>query len=481
MLSSGPGPGSLASTAAVWQSLSTEYASAAAELSALLAQVQAGTWQGPTAEAYVAAHVPYMAWLIQASANSSAAAGEHETVIAAYTAALAAMPTLEELEANHATFAQLVATNFFGINTIPIALNEADYLRMWLQAATTMAMYEAVSETALTWTPSTAPPPPILNANGTSQDEGTDTPTHLSWWVTRVQEVANALKADTVGIQSNPSGALHALSTDTVLTYWVPHWAGESLPMFTSQVPQLTQLSFGLIAPIGALGGAAGLAGLAGLSQSAPAPTPAVPEPVVAPAASKIEPVAGMAPAPAAAPVPATAPVPAPTSTAAAAPSAAPPLPATGGEGFSYPYVVGPPGIGSGSGMGARAKQKASKPDTAAAPAAAAVGEQAGGRRRRRAGLADRGHRYEYLDPDTATGAAAGGVAAVAGSDRGAGPLGFTGTADRPGAGQAAGLTALAGDSFSGGPTVPMLPSSWSVDTDQPDTGDDPGRSQPEA
>jgi PPE-repeat protein len=204
LLSAGPGPGSLLSAAAAWNSLSAEYASAAQELSALLASAQAGAWEGPSAESYVAAHAPYLAWLTQASANSAAAAVQHETAATAYTAALAAMPTLPELATNHVVHGVLLATNFFGINTIPIAVNEADYVRMWIQAATTMAIYQAVSSATLASTPQTTPAPQILKSDATANPAASTNP--LQHIVQQIQQFWQSLLTDPS--QVNPTNPL---------------------------------------------------------------------------------------------------------------------------------------------------------------------------------------------------------------------------------------------------------------------------------
>jgi len=157
----GAGPAPMLQAAAGWQALATALTAQSAELATALASLEQ-VWTGASSERAIAAATPMVMWLRTAAGQAEQRAAQATAQAAAYTTAFAMTPTLPDIAGNHVTRAVLTATNFLGINTVPIGLKETDYfVRMWNQAATAMDVYQAET-TANTRFEPLEPSKPIL-------------------------------------------------------------------------------------------------------------------------------------------------------------------------------------------------------------------------------------------------------------------------------------------------------------------------------
>jgi PPE-repeat protein len=142
-LMAGAGEAPMLQAAAGWEALAVFLETQADELAGSLAALSS-SWSGTASERAVSATMPMVVWLRTTALQAQKRAMQATSQASSYATAMATTPPIPEIEENHVTHAVLESTNFLGINTVPIGVNEADYfIRMWNQAAFAMDAYQA--------------------------------------------------------------------------------------------------------------------------------------------------------------------------------------------------------------------------------------------------------------------------------------------------------------------------------------------------
>ncbi|MGV0807534.1 PPE family protein [Mycolicibacterium setense] len=162
----GAGPAPMLQAAAGWEGLAILLETQADELAAALSNLTS-VWSGTASERAVSATMPMIMWLRTMVLQAQKRALQAGAQASSYSLALATTPPIPEIEQNHVTNAVLNATNFLGINTVPIGLNEMDYfVRMWNQAAGAMEAYHAETTVNLLFEPFTPMKPIVMPGVG---------------------------------------------------------------------------------------------------------------------------------------------------------------------------------------------------------------------------------------------------------------------------------------------------------------------------
>lgn len=239
LLNVGGTPAGIAATGTSWADLAAQYAGAIGELEGILSYIQAN-YDGPSAEQFVAAHQPMLGWFADVVAKASEAALAHSVITAGYGTAVATMPTMPELIQNHVTHGVLEATNFFGVNAIPIGMNEADYVRMWIQAGDVMGTWDGVSTSALDTIVET-PPSPITLIPGVGET-GSITATAASF-LTQGEATAGGASLTGADMVANTLLVKKAASSPASVADKLPgrQTSAEGAPQQQDQLQQGTQ------------------------------------------------------------------------------------------------------------------------------------------------------------------------------------------------------------------------------------------------
>lgn len=167
-LMAGAGEAPMFQAAAGWETLAISLETQAEELAASLVSLQS-SWQGAASQKAVDSTTPMVTWLRATALQAQQRAMQAIAQASAYTAALLTTPPLPEIEMNHVTHATLEATNFLGVNVMPIGMNEEDYfVRLWDQAAGAMEGYQAETTMNTVFAPITPAKPVVMPGVGES-------------------------------------------------------------------------------------------------------------------------------------------------------------------------------------------------------------------------------------------------------------------------------------------------------------------------
>lgn len=166
LVGAGPVPMALAATgySAIAQTMDALASGSDSQVQALMS-----TWRSEAATRAEQAFTRHSAWLREASGVARSAAAKAGALAQAYTMAVAASPNPVEIAANRALLTGLMAANGNGATTAAIAAVEADYMRMWVQAAGAMSAYDAQATPNMMLTES-AQAPAITSGAGSSSE-----------------------------------------------------------------------------------------------------------------------------------------------------------------------------------------------------------------------------------------------------------------------------------------------------------------------
>jgi PPE-repeat protein len=154
----------LLTAANAWRQLAIELGQTAADYASTVANIP---WRGPAATAMTLSTIPYVSWMHTTAAQAAQMSMAATTMASAFLATQTAVVHPSVVTANRTLLADLIATNFFGINFPAIAATEIQYLQMWADNTTAMLGYQATSLQTMAM-PTFDPPSPMTTPTATA-------------------------------------------------------------------------------------------------------------------------------------------------------------------------------------------------------------------------------------------------------------------------------------------------------------------------